>query len=184
MRTEIERGRENENEEFEIKFKDKNQKQADAQNADETGRETQETGIECGQHNESSETVIKMTSEPSQIGETNPENSCESDLLLIRFVDKFKMTAVEYVITISVFALAVMLSVSLKGEGGIKFVMEIVGDVGCSGMAFLLPPIIFLRIFKKKEYSMFFLISVILVFILGMGIWIQMVAKWITNRAN
>ena len=148
-----------------------------------TDEEAVRTEIERGQEKK---TVSTMESQNGELGqenakETETENASNC---MVGLVGKFQMTPSEYIITISVFALAVLLSVALKGDGGIKKVMEVVGDIGCSGMAFLLPPIIFVRTFKKKEYSLFCLVSAILVFLLGMGIWIHMVVRWIESSQS
>jgi len=142
-----------------------------------TSENAMRTQIESGRN---TETVIAVPSN----GERESESHCEPPRHgIIRFAMKFKMTPLEYLVTFYVFAAAMILSILLKAEDGekskgISMVMDAVGDIGCSGMAFLLPPIIFLRTFRRKEYSLFCFISIILVFALGVAIWFQMIAKW------
>ena len=50
-------------------------------------------------------------------------------------------------------------------------VIDCVGDYCCAGIAFILPPIIFLCTFKRKEYSVWTLIIVILILCFGIFFW-------------
>ena len=94
----------------------------------------------------------------------------------VGFANKFRMTALEYVITIVVFSMDIGLSILFEGKDGIQNVIDTVGDYGCGGVSFVFPPIIFLCTFKRSEYSTLQLVAVVSILCFGVFVWIYELA--------
>ena len=89
----------------------------------------------------------------------------------LRFLRMFKMTATEYLITISLFAFSLFGSIWLSNKSGVEVIIDAIGNYALCAIGFVFPPIIFLCTFKRKEYSVWTLFMVLLILTWGLFIW-------------
>ena len=113
---------------------------------------------------------------------TNNKEVCNNDNTkdgncISRFLKLFEMTMLEYVITISVYLVIILLSIKANGNKAIEHVIDMVGDYACAGIAFVLPPVIFFCTFKRKEYSVFKLMASLMVLAFGLFCWFYETTK-------
>lgn len=123
------------------------------------------------------ETQIQITTKEKNIGESvgnnliKKINNPSSNNFIIKH---FTMTKLEYVISICTFIFIMAISILLirfDKNGGIDNVIGIVGNYGTASIAFVLPPIIYLKTFNLKESSIINSICVFIVFLFGIFIW-------------